>query len=98
MSNDDAESVERLQAWCRDVSERGADRVVVRWIDEVRPVADEEGEGVTVREVSRATLKAAPDGDDIVTETFEGIPHLRLRSVVDDFEFDVFYRNDNYTR
>lgn len=87
--------LEDLEAFCADLESKGVERVVVRWIDERRPVHDEGG--VTVEKVTEATLKTAVDGE-VVTETFEEIPYEQLRAALAPFEFEVLYRSDNLTR
>lgn len=84
-----------LETFCEDIDARGAERVVVRWIDEKRPVDEEEG--VTVKQVRRATLKTAVDGE-MIEETFEGLDYRTLKKVVEGWEFDVLFRSDNLTR
>jgi len=87
--------LDELESFCDDLREAGVERVVVRWIDENRPVHEEEG--VTIRSVTEATLKAAVDGE-IVSRTFEEIPYQQLRSALTPYEFEVLYRSDNLTR
>lgn len=90
------ESIERLEAFLEELDEALVDRVVVRWIDETRPV--EEGEsGYTVRPVSRATLTARVD-DEVVRRTFDEIGYDDLRRLVDRYPFETLYRSDNVTR
>ncbi len=86
---------EELESFCDQLEASGAERVVVRWIDEKRPV-DDDDEGVTVRQVTEATLRSAIDGE-LVEATFEDIPHRELRQRLEPYDFDVLYRTDNVT-
>jgi hypothetical protein len=85
---------EELEQFCQRLESEGADRVVVRWIDETRPVEDDDG--ITVRQVTEATVKSAIDGE-LVEATFQGIPHRELRRHLEPYDFDVLYRTDNLT-
>lgn len=91
----DEETLESLREFCRTVEREGEGRVVVRWIDEKRPVHDDRG--VAVEQVTEATVKAAVDGE-VVTRTFEGVPYRRLREEIDSFGFETLFRSDNLTR
>lgn len=86
---------QQLETFCKDIERRGAERVVVRWIDETRPV--DEDEGVTVKSVQRATLKTAIDGE-MLEETFDGLDYRTLKRIVEGYEFDTLFRSDNLTR
>lgn len=91
----DEATLESLREFCRTVEEEGEGRVVVRWIDEKRPVHDDRG--VAVETVTEATVKAALDGE-VVSRTFEGISHRRLREEIEQFDFETLFRSDNLTR
>lgn len=86
--------VEDLKSFCTELEESGVERVVVRWIDENRPVHD--GDEVAIRSVTEATLKAGIDGE-IVRRTFEEIPYEKLRSILSPYDFEILYRSDNLT-
>jgi len=88
-------ALDELQKFCDRLEEACDGRVVVRWIDEQRPV--HEDDEVAIREVTEATLKTAIDGE-IVTRTFEHIPYAELKSTLAPYDFEVLYRSDNLTR
>jgi len=87
--------LDALENFCADLEAEGVDRVVARWIDEKRPV--DENDEVAIRKVTEVTLKAAINGA-VTTRTFEDIPFEKVRSVLAPYEFEVLYRNDNLTR
>lgn len=87
--------LDALENFCADLESSGVERVVARWIDEKRPVHEEDE--VAIRKVTEVTLKAAVDGE-VVARTFEEIPYEKVRSVLAPYEFEVLYRNDNLTR
>jgi len=86
---------QQLEAFCKDIERQGAERVVVRWIDETRPV--DEDQGVTVTSVQRATLKTAIDGE-MLEETFEGLDYRSLKQIIEGYDFAALFRSDNLTR
>lgn len=87
---------EALRTYCDDIEDQGAERVVARWIDETRPV-DEEDEGVTVAPVQRVTVKTAIDGE-MVEETFEDVDYQTMREILESHDFETLFRSDNLTR
>ena len=90
------DAVDELRDYLDRLREHGVERLVVRWIDETRPV--EEGEsGYTVRPVRRAVLTAKIDGE-AEQRQFEGIEYEELRTTIDPYPFETLYRTDNVTR
>lgn len=88
-----------LRDYAAHLESKDVDRVVIRWIDEVRPVEateEEGGEGFTVKEVVRVTLKAGIDGE-MVEKTFEGLKYRQARSILAEYDFETLYRTDNVT-
>ena len=91
-----SDELERLKDFLDELDELGTDRLVVRWTDETRPVAEEDS-GYTVGRVARATLTARR-GDEVVQESFEEVGYDELRKMVDLYPFQTLYRSDNVTR
>ena len=91
-----SDAVDDLRAYLDRLHDHGVERLVVRWIDETRPV--EQGEsGYTVEPVRRAVLTAQVEGE-AEQRTFEGIEYEELRTIVDPYPFETLYRTDNVTR
>ncbi|MFB6263514.1 MAG: hypothetical protein ABEL76_07805 [Bradymonadaceae bacterium] len=88
--------LERLQEDCDQLEDAGVDTVVARWVDEVRPVDGEDEDGVTVKEVTEVTLKAAPDGE-VVAETYPDVTYAELKGELESRAFEVVYRAENIT-
>ena len=88
------EPTEQLRDHCADLQQRGAQRVVVRWIDEKRPV--HHGDGMTVRQVTELTVKAVLD-DELVEKTFDGISYRQVLPMLKSFDFELIDRSDNLT-
>ncbi len=86
---------EKLRTVCDEIADQGAERVVARWIDETRPVDQEEG--IRVEPVRRVTVKTAVDGE-MIEETVEGVDHETMREILDSYDFETLYRSDNLTR
>ena len=91
-----SELADEFRSFCDQLEQKGAERVVIRWIDEKRPI-QQEGEGVTVGQVTRVTLKTAVDGE-MVERSFEGLDYHQARGILSDYPFTVLDRNDNLTR
>lgn len=87
--------LDELESFCDELEDSEADRVVVRWIDEQRPV-QEEG-GVTIRSVTEVTIKGAVDGE-VVSKTYEEVPYAEIKALLAPYDFEVLYRSDNLTR
>ena len=91
-----SDPVDELRAYLDQLQESGADKLVVRWIDETRPVQDGDT-GYTVEPVRRAVLTTSIDGEAL-RQTVEGIGYQKLRATIDPFPFETLYRSDNVTR
>jgi hypothetical protein len=87
---------DELTAYLDRLEDAGVERLVVRWIDESRPILHGES-GVEVAHVKRATFTAKVDGEAEQTE-IEGVPYDELKRVVDTYPFEVLYRSDNVAR
>jgi hypothetical protein len=91
-----SEALERLEDFLEELLDEGAERLVVRWVDETRPVPEDES-GFTVKRVIRATLTARM-GDEVVQRDFDDIAYKELRQTVAMYPFQTLYRSDNLTR
>lgn len=91
-----SEPLEELEVFLDELDAARVERVVVRWVDETRPIAEGDS-GVTVGRVTSVTVTAAVDGE-VARRSFEGIGHDELRRLVDSYPFEVLYRSDNLTR
>ena len=89
-------ATDELKTHLDRLEDHGVERLVVRWIDESRPIMRGES-GVEVAHVQRAILTARVDGEADRTE-FEGIPYDDLKLTIDTYPFDVLYRSDNVGR
>lgn len=89
------EAFEQLRAFCERLDEDGADRVVVRWIDEQRPVQTDDG-ATKIESVQQLTLKGAVDGE-VDACTVEHLPVRVAKGLLGSFDFEVIERNDNLT-
>lgn len=87
---------DRLCAYLDRLVELGVTRLVVRWIDESRPIMRGES-GVEVAHVKRSVLTAGVGGTAEQT-IFEGLSFDEIRRVVDSYPFQVLYRSDNVAR
>ena len=85
-----------LKDYLDRLEDAGVDRLVVRWVDESRPVMRGES-GVEVTHVKRATFTAKVDGEAEQT-AFEGIAFDELKLLVDTYPFEVLYRSDNVAK
>jgi hypothetical protein len=70
-------------------------RVVVRWIDEQRPLPEEEG-GFTITRVTQITVTTSIDGEAI-RETFE-VDRETAAAEIAARGIEVLWRNDNFGR
>ena len=86
-----------LEAFLDRVEASGSERMIVRWVDESRPVPAEEGSGFAVRRVTRVTITAKLDGE-AVQETFEGVTRPQVAVAVGTRPLDVHYISDNLNR
>ncbi|MFW5966829.1 MAG: hypothetical protein ACOCV2_04885 [Persicimonas sp.] len=91
-----SDPIARLTDFLDRLDEAGCEKVVVRWVDETRPVEHDES-GYTVRRVARATLTAAID-EEVERETFEEIAYEELRELLARYPFETMFRSDNVTR
>lgn len=91
-----SEALDKLEALLDELDQAGVERLVVRWIDETRPIPEDES-GYTVGRVTRATLTARKD-DGVVQKTVEGIGYEELRQTVARYPFETLFRSDNLTR
>jgi hypothetical protein len=89
------EAFETLRSFCRRLEEAGAERVVLRWIDEKRPVKTEEG-GMSIESVQQLTVKGAI-GDEVTSCTVEHVPKQVAEGLLRRFDFEIIERNDNLT-
>ncbi len=89
------EAFKQLRAFCEELDANGADRVVVRWIDEQRPVQTDEG-ATKIESVQQLTLKGAVDGE-VDACTVEHLPVQVAKGLLKSFDFEVIERNDNLT-
>lgn len=87
---------DELKAYLDRLEDEGVDRLVVRWIDESRPIVHGES-GVEVAHVMRATFTAKVGGDAEQTE-IDGVPFDELKRIVDTYPFETLYRSDNVAR
>jgi hypothetical protein len=90
------ESIEDVRAYCDELQQKGVERVVVRWIDEKRPVHHDEDDGMTIEKVTELTLKSAHDGE-VVERTFEGVAYQEVKPMLMACDFEVIERTDNLT-
>ncbi len=91
-----SEEIDKLESFLDELDAAGVERLVVRWIDETRPVPENES-GYTVGRVTRVTFTAQRDGE-VVRQTFEGVGYDELRQMVARYPFETLYRSDNVTR
>ena len=89
-------SSEDVREYCEKLQQKDVDRVVVRWIDEKRPVHHQNDDGMTIRQVTELTLKTAVDGE-LVEQTFEGVSYRQAKPFLMACDFEVIDRTDNLT-
>ena len=87
---------EDVRDYCQQLQQKGAERVVVRWIDEKRPIHHDNDGGMTIDQVTELTLKTAIAGE-IVERTFEGVPYREAKPILMACDFEVIDRTDNVT-
>jgi hypothetical protein len=90
------EPLDRVKKLLDQLDDAGAERLIVRWIDETRAVPEHDS-GYTVKRVAEVTLTAKL-GDEVIQETFEDVGYDELRDVVAMYPFQTLYRSDNVTR
>ena len=93
----DEQKIDEVRDFCDELERRGAERVVLRWIDEKRPVHHDDDEGMTIRKVTRTTVKTVIDGA-VVEQTFEDLPYNQVRIICAGYDFETIERNKNLTR
>jgi hypothetical protein len=77
------------------VAESERPRVVVRWVDEQRPLP-EDGGGITIRRVTEIIVTTSIDGDAI-RESFE-VDRETAAAEIAARGIEVLWRNDNFGR
>lgn len=87
---------DELKTYLDRLEDEGVDRLVVRWIDESRPIMKGES-GVEVAHVKRAIFTAKVGGEAEQTE-LEGLAYDELKRIVDTYPFQTLYRSDNVAR
>jgi hypothetical protein len=85
-----------LKAYLDRLQDEGVDRLVVRWVDESRPIMHGES-GVEVAHVQKATFTAKVGGEAEQTE-FEGLAYDEMKRIVDTYPFQTLFRSDNVAR
>jgi hypothetical protein len=106
--------IDELEAYADELQERGAQTVVVRWIDEKRPVAvdpddpeaadavpdDRPTEGRSSFTVKKVTEVTLKAGIDgeVEERTFEGLPYREVRATLAPYDFETIYRSNNFNR
>ena len=88
--------IDTIEAFLNEVEKEFGARLVVRWIDEVRPVENSTG-GYTVTNVQRLTLTGRINGE-VRRQTFEDCGREEFSQLARGRNIELIMRSDNVGR